>query len=224
MSAPLTNLAADCFSVLLESARSGNAAAMGRLLEGSRKQLEQVARYHVPDELRAKEGPSDLVQETFLEAQQHFDQFVGGTAAAFSAWLRAILYNTLKDFRRAYRNGQKRLASREEPLGAPGRDHATGLFARDLSPDEALVVEEMKAAVRDCVSRLSEPHQQVLRLRSHEGLSFPKAGAQLGLSEEATRKLCCRALSALGELLKERGIPVDVMVEVTESPGRGTRR
>jgi RNA polymerase sigma-70 factor (ECF subfamily) len=224
MNGALTTLPADCFSVLLESARSGNAGAMGRLLEGSRKQLVLFARYHVPAELVAKEAPSDLVQETFLEAQQHFDKFVGGTAAEFFAWLRTILYHTLQDFVRAYQSGQKRQASREERLGAAGTDHAAMLFARDPSPDEALVLEEIKAAVRDCVSRLSELHQQVLRLRSQEGLSFPKAGAHLGLSEEAARKLCRRALSALGELLKERGIPVETMEELTRSFGRGMRR
>ncbi len=49
----------------------------GRLMEGLRQYLLMMANQVIGPELQAKLGPSDLVQETFLEAQQHLVRFPG---------------------------------------------------------------------------------------------------------------------------------------------------
>src|SRR5437870_3788558 len=88
----------------------------GRMLEGCRQYLLMLANEVIGPELQAKLGASDLVQDTFLEAQRHIDTFRGRTTAELRAWLRAILECRLANVRRAYLATEKRAAAREVTL------------------------------------------------------------------------------------------------------------
>ncbi len=79
----------------LEEARDGSPEAMGRLLEDYRQYLLLVAQRELDPALRAKGGASDLVQETFLEAQRDFPQFTGTRDDELRVWLRRLLLNNL---------------------------------------------------------------------------------------------------------------------------------
>jgi RNA polymerase sigma-70 factor (ECF subfamily) len=57
-----------CLEDWLAEARQGSREALGRLLEGCRHYLLLMANQDTGPDLRAKVAPSDLVQETFLEA------------------------------------------------------------------------------------------------------------------------------------------------------------
>src|SRR4051794_31655487 len=85
---------------LLEQARAGDEAALGRLLELYRNYLGLMARSLIGRALRAKLDPSDVVQETFLEAHADFNQFLGQGEPALVAWLRSILVHRLADMAR----------------------------------------------------------------------------------------------------------------------------
>ena len=52
------------------TARGGSREALGEALESCRAYLLLVANRELDDDLQAKGAPSDLVQETFLEAQR----------------------------------------------------------------------------------------------------------------------------------------------------------
>jgi RNA polymerase sigma-70 factor, ECF subfamily len=62
-------------SQYLPAARAGSREALGQALEICRGYLLRVANQGLDAELRAKGGASDLVQETFLEAQRDFGRF-----------------------------------------------------------------------------------------------------------------------------------------------------
>src|SRR5207302_6912209 len=64
------------FSGLLEQARAGSLEALGKVLEACRTPLYRKAQ-HIgrPRSLRAKYSDSDLLQDTFMEAQGSFNQF-----------------------------------------------------------------------------------------------------------------------------------------------------
>src|SRR5689334_22576253 len=79
----------------IRDARRGSQEALGRLLEGCRQYLLLVANEQLDAELRDKLGPSDLVQDTFADAQHDFPQFHGHTRQQLLAWLRRILLNNL---------------------------------------------------------------------------------------------------------------------------------
>src|SRR6516164_9512157 len=87
----------------LAEARAGDRHALGQALEACRRYLLLVAERQLDPYLRAKGGASDLVQETFLEAQCVFRAFAGTSEAELRAWLRRLLLNNLGHFPRRYR-------------------------------------------------------------------------------------------------------------------------
>src|SRR4051794_37421346 len=87
----------------LPGARAGAPEALGQLLEAWRGYLLVVAQRELDPDLRAKGGASDLVQETFLEAQRDFPRFHGDSEAELLAWLRRLLLNNVANFTRSYR-------------------------------------------------------------------------------------------------------------------------
>ena len=64
-------------------------------LERYRSWLGLLARLQVEPRFRAKFDPSDIVQQTMLEAVRDWPKFRGGTEAELAAWLRQILAHVL---------------------------------------------------------------------------------------------------------------------------------
>jgi len=62
----------------IPAARAGSRTALGELLESCRHYLLSVGNDELDRRLHAKVGASDVVQETFLDAQRDFEQFRGG--------------------------------------------------------------------------------------------------------------------------------------------------
>ena len=54
-----------------------------------------LARMQLAPALKAKMDPSDIVQETLLQAHRHEEQFRGSNEAEMAAWLRRILANEM---------------------------------------------------------------------------------------------------------------------------------
>jgi len=183
----------------IEAARGGSVEALGRLLEACRQYLLLVANRELAVDLQAKGGASDLVQETFLEAQRDFGLFQGHTEAELLAWLRQVLLHNLANFARQYRGTDKRQIDREvsldqsDPQGGPPRDVA----ADTPSPSGWAVRNEQAEAVERALERLPEDYLQVILLRHREQRSFEEIGHLMNRSAEATRKLWSRAIEQL---------------------------
>ena len=75
----------------LAAARAGSRDGLGQALDQCREFLLEVARGAIGPSLRTKGGASDLVQDTFLEAQRRFGQFDGKSTNQLRAWLRSLL-------------------------------------------------------------------------------------------------------------------------------------
>jgi RNA polymerase sigma-70 factor (ECF subfamily) len=189
----------------LAAARAGDAAALGELFRACHGYLLLVARGTLAPELQAKGSPSDLVQETFLEAQRDFAHFHGTSEDELLAWLRRLLLNNVANFTRRFRGTDKRSVDREVPLGAAGSDHnlAAGLQADTPSPGGRAVARETAAALQRALERLPEDYRRVILLRYQEERSFEEIAALLGRTPNAARKLWARALERLHEEMGE---------------------
>jgi RNA polymerase sigma-70 factor (ECF subfamily) len=187
----------------LPLARAGSADALGQLLGAYRNYLLRIARQEIDPALQAKESASDVVQETFLEAQRDFARFHGSSADEWRAWLRQLLLNNVANLIRRYRDTDKRRIDREVPLrpsswsGTPGGE----LAADTSSPSSHVRQDEQAQALDAALERLPDEYRQVLHARYREGRSFADIAQQLGRSANAVRKLWARAVARLQEEL-----------------------
>jgi RNA polymerase sigma-70 factor (ECF subfamily) len=183
--------AADPFAELLRQARGGSRDALGIMLQGCRWLLLYQARRQIPPVLRAKAGPADLVQDTFLEAQRDFDHFHGQSQSELAAWLGRILQYNCSNFCRAFCRCGKRWVRLEVSLeGAPGLRGQ--LRAEDACPSLRAIRGEDAAAYQSALKLVAGRYAEVLRLRTDENLSFSEIGTYLGCSAEAARKRWAR--------------------------------
>ena len=83
------------FARVLAAAREGSAEALGILWTQCRNYLLLVANERLDPALKPKVSPSDLVQDTFLEAQRDLAQFRGERPDELRAWLCRILINNV---------------------------------------------------------------------------------------------------------------------------------
>ena len=187
-----------CLEGWLAEARQGSREALGRLLEGCRHYLLLMANQDTDPALRAKVAPSDLVQETFLEAQRDFPRFQGGTEEELLAWLRCILRNNLANAR-LYYLARKRDVGREV-RGADAK--AAEVPDSGESPSARVRARERDEEVQRALQRLPESARQAIVWHQWDGLTFARVGERLGCSEEAARGIFRRAIEELEGLLE----------------------
>jgi RNA polymerase sigma-70 factor (ECF subfamily) len=186
---------------LIEQARAGSPEALGRLLEQFRAYLLAVAHDELDSRLRLKEAPSDVVQQTMLDAHRCFAQFRGQSPAELLAWLRGILQHKIHDVWRRFRGTEQRQIERE-CLPPDSAGAAPPLFADSPPPDEKAAHREDLRLLQQALDGLPESYRQVILLRNQQCLSFPEIAQVLNRSEEAARKLWSRAFSSLSQQVR----------------------
>jgi RNA polymerase sigma-70 factor, ECF subfamily len=177
-----------------------------RMLDGFRQYLLMIANEVIGRELQAKLGASDLVQDTFLEAQRHIHMFRGKTPAELRGWLLRILECRLANIRRSYLVTEKRAASREVTLDSfAGRagDGLELLKSAAPSPSTHALQNEWVQSLERALSRLPERYRQTVSWRHQEQVSWDEIGRRLGCTADAARKVWARAIQHLRHDLAE---------------------
>jgi len=191
---------------LLALAHAGSAPALGQLLELYRDYLTLLAQLQLRRRLQSKVDASDLVQETYLQAHEHFGRFRGRTEAELVTWLRQILATTLANLVRHYYGTQRRDVRLERELAAEldrsSQALAGGLAADGSSPSQRASRREQAVLLADALGRLPDDYREVLVLRHLEGLPFAEVAARMGRGVDATKKLWTRALDRLRRVLE----------------------
>jgi RNA polymerase sigma-70 factor (ECF subfamily) len=186
---------------LLQSARHGDAAALGQLLELYRQYLTLLARLQINRRLQRKVDASDVVQETFLEAHRDFTQFRGAGERELLGWLRQILASNLANVVRHYQGTRRRDVRLERELtlqlDQSSRALEPGLVAPHSSPSQQAVRREEAVLLADALGRLPDDYREVLLLRHLEGLSFPEMAERMGRSLDSVKNVWARALARL---------------------------
>lgn len=191
---------------LMAEAREGSRESLGRMLESCRTYLMLVASEELQSDLRAKLGPSDIVQETFVTAQLAFPRFTGDTMEELLAWLRQILLNKIAEVRRRYYRSQSRALAREanNSIGMDADQMAMKQVGHGPTPHGKLVSIEAAEQISLAIIQLSPDYQQVIRLRNWQMLPFEEIGLAMSRSPGAARALWMRALQQLAKLLEPR--------------------
>ena len=189
---------------LIARARDSGGDVLGSLLDQYRNYLYLIARTQLDLHLTVRASPSDLVQETFLQAAKEFEQFHGGSGAQLMAWLRRILVNNIVATYHRHVLAQKRNLRCERPLQqlVQSIDQSSMLVEQALAssvdqPDARMIRDEQAAAVANILNALPHPQREVIILRNLEGLPFRSIAERMGRSEPAARKLWTRAIRQL---------------------------
>jgi RNA polymerase sigma-70 factor (ECF subfamily) len=188
----------------LPAARAGSREALGQALEICRGYLLRVANQGLDADLQAKGGASDLVQETFLEAQRDFGCFQGSSEEELLAWLRQLLLHNVANFSRRYRGTEKRHLAREVELDAPqlAAGGKADLAADIPSPSTEAISREQAEKIQRVLERLPADYCRVILLRNQERRPFAEIGQLMGRSAEAARRLWSRAIERLQQELE----------------------
>jgi RNA polymerase sigma-70 factor, ECF subfamily len=148
--------------------------------------------------------PSDLVQQTLLEAYQKREQFRGRNDAERAAWLRAILARNLADAVRA-QGRQKRDVSRVRSLEADLESSSACLgawLAADQStPSELAVRHEQAVLLANALARLPVSQREAVVLHYWQGLALSEIAIRLNRTSDAAAGLLKRGLKNLRTLL-----------------------
>ena len=167
-----------------------------------RSYLYLLARSHIGPRHRCRLDPSDLVQQSLLDAHQKADQFRGATHAERMAWLKQILANNLADAVRGLARA-KRDVAREHPFDAQVDDSFTRvegwLAAIQASPSQQAIRAEELLQLADALTGLLELQREAIVLHHLQGLPLAEVGQQLGKTPAAVAGLLHRGLKCLRE-------------------------
>lgn len=118
----------------------------------------------------------DLVQESYLKAFRHFDQFAPGTNCR--AWLFAILHNTFLS--RVKRQGREVLGPDEEELERGGKGISETMAALP-TPEEELLRHAVDADLVRALEQLPLRFREVVLLADLEECSYKEIARICGI-------------------------------------------
>lgn len=178
-----------------------------RLFARYRDYLHEVIRMRMDPTIGQRLDPSDIVQETHLEAVRQWPEYVESQPMPPRLWLRHIACQKLLMARRRHGGAARRAMHREVAL--PERSSlqlAEQLMAGGSSPSQHFAKRELAQIVRQVVAQLPEADREILLMRFFEGLSNREVSQVLGIGPAAVSMRQGRALVRLHDGLVNRGL------------------
>ena len=177
-----------------------------RILGGDPALFETLMRRHnqrmyraVRAILRSDDEVEDVLQQAYLNAYAHLDQFAG--TAQFSTWLTRIAVNEALAHRR------KRGVLFEE-----GEEDVPD--TRTLDPERQAAASELRQVMEEEFESLPDSFRAAFMMREVEGLSTSETAESLGISEDLVKTRLHRARAMLRDnLYKRAGVTVDSLFE-----------
>ena len=192
---------------LVERAASGDPAAMGALFSRYRDRLRETVRLRLDRRLQGRVDPSDVLQETYLEASQRIYEYAAQQRMPFFLWLRFLTCQRLLMVHRRHLGAKMRAAGQELSIypgsmpEAPSASIAAQLLGQLTSPSQAAIRAELQLRLQQALNGMDELDREVLVLRHFEELTNTEAAEVLGISKQAASNRYVRALRRLKEIL-----------------------
>jgi RNA polymerase sigma-70 factor (ECF subfamily) len=191
MTAP--SLAAADESILVAQSRAGDGLAFGELVRRYEGKIFRLAQ-HVTQN---REDAEDVLQETFLKAYEHLDQFQG--AAKFYTWIVRIAVN--QALMKLRRRRSDRSVSLDEAIDTGEDTIVREVAAWDENPEQKFSRVEFSQILEEAIGGLDPGYRSVFVLRDIDELSTEEAADALGLSIPAVKSRLLRARLQLREKL-----------------------
>jgi RNA polymerase sigma-70 factor, ECF subfamily len=179
-------------SEVVERVRGGERVLYELLMRRYNQRLYRVARSVVRDDAEAE----DVLQDTWVKAYEHLDQFEG--RSSFATWVtRIAFYEALA-------------RSRKSKRWTPVEDESGEILAaveresQVETPEAEAMRGELGEILESAVDALPEGYRAVFVLRAVEQLSTVDTAESLGLTEEAVKTRLHRARALLRRGVEER--------------------
>lgn len=180
-------------SALVAQAKAGDQNAFGELVQRYERKIYRLAK----NITRNDEDAEDVLQDTFLKAYTHLDNFKGDSK--FYTWIVRIAVNE------ALMRLRKRKTDRSVPLDEPvelGEETVQREIAVwEDNPEQQYSQEEWRKILDEAVDSLKPDFRTVFVLRDIEELSTEETAETLGISVPAVKSRLLRARLALRERL-----------------------
>lgn len=189
---------------LLKQVAAGDRTALNELLKRHRELLSRFIDNRLGQRLRARIDASDVVQEAQMEIARRIDEFLERRPMPFHIWLRKTAYQNLLKLRRQH-NAQCRDMAKEVMSRNSSMMLVKHLF-HTKAPYDDVIAKEISDRVYEAVFELDELNQEILLLRTLEGLSNEEAAQILDIQPKTASKRYTRALLNLRQCLLEKGL------------------
>ena len=149
--------------------------------------------------LRDPQEAEDAVQDSYLKAYEAFDQYAGGSGAA---WMLKIVRNTSLSMLRSRKSRSNVVVLRD----MSGRDDAgQGPVAEDSQalPDRAVIAKDEQEQLRRVLAELPEIYREVIVLRELEEMTYQQIADVTAVPVGTVMSRLSRARSALRDAVKK---------------------
>ncbi|MGA3097929.1 MAG: sigma-70 family RNA polymerase sigma factor [Bryobacteraceae bacterium] len=174
-------------------AREGDVRAFSELVRRYEGKIFRLAQ-HVTQN---REDAEDVLQETFMKAYEHLDQFQGNSK--FYTWIVRIAVN--QALMKLRRRKTDRSVSLDETIDTGEDTVVREIAAWDEDPEDRYSREELAKILDTAVQSLDPPYRTVFQLRDIDELSTEETAEALGLSVPAVKSRLLRARLQLREKL-----------------------
>jgi RNA polymerase sigma-70 factor (ECF subfamily) len=198
--APQIAPAATSDAELVRRARGGDEAAIRLILQANNRRLYRLARGILRNDSEAE----DVVQETYVRAFTHLEDFRGDSSLA--TWLGRIAINE------ALGRLRRRRSTVEWTSLPPGTLEAQiiqfPLSAASQDPEKSMAQREIQHVVEHAIDDLPEAFRIVFITRVIEGMNVEETAEILGLKPETVKTRLHRARTMLRDNVERKIGPV----------------
>jgi len=180
-------------SVLVTQAREGDSRAFGELVRRYESKIFRLAQHITQN----REDAEDVLQETFMKAYEHLDQFQGNSK--FYTWIVRIAVN--QALMKLRRRKTDKSVSIDENIDTGEDTIVREIAAWDENPEQRFSREELGELLDTAIQSLEPIYRSVFVLRDIEELSTEETADALNLSVPAVKSRLLRARLQLREKL-----------------------
>jgi len=190
---------------LILRARRGDHGALGKLLERYRRYFHSMARDELDSRLNRRIDASDIVQESFLDAQRGFAKFEGAEEDDLIHWLRRVVLHNVIEQARHHKGAQKRSLDREITGTRSGGHRDSTIASEESSVGSRMVRREESDILFQTMEALPVAQREAVRLHYLDGWAVRQIAEYLDRTEVGVAGLIKRGVRSLRQSLSEEG-------------------
>ncbi len=193
---------------LLQQVMQGDEEARSQLFEKYRRRLRRLVAVRLDPRVASRVSPSDIVQETLIDASRRLHDFLVERPLPFFPWLRRLTEDRLVEAYRKHVQAQRRSVDREaKPLPSMTDASSTRLAEHFIDsgsrPSGRLLRAERADLLHQMLLQLRAYDREVLIMRYLEDLEFAEIAATLGITENAVKIRHFRAIQRIGQIMNQ---------------------